>query len=30
MVNASAAAIGADGGRCYKEQLDKIHHMIVQ
>jgi len=21
---------GEDGGRCYKEQLDKIHHIIVQ
>jgi hypothetical protein len=29
-VKASAAANSADGGRCYKEQLDKIHHMIVQ
>jgi hypothetical protein len=29
-VKASAAANAADGGRCYKEQLDKIHHMIVQ
>ena len=29
-VKASAAANAADGGRCYKEQLDKIHHMIMQ
>jgi hypothetical protein len=29
-VKASASANAADGGRCYKEQLDKIHHMIVQ
>jgi hypothetical protein len=28
-VKASAAANAADGGRCYKEQLDKIHHMII-
>lgn len=25
-----ASICGGDGGRCYKEQLDKIHHMIVQ
>ena len=29
-VKASAAANAADGGRCYKEQLDKIHNMIAQ
>lgn len=28
-VKASAAANSADGGRCYKQQLDKIHHVII-
>jgi hypothetical protein len=27
-VKASAAANAADGGRCYKQQLDKIHNVI--
>jgi len=25
-----ASMSGEDGGRCYKDQLDKIHHMIIQ
>jgi hypothetical protein len=29
-VKASAAANAADGGRCYKQQLDKIHNVIVK
>ena len=29
MVRASAAANAADGGRCYKQQLDKIHNVII-
>jgi hypothetical protein len=28
-VKASAAANAADGGRCYKQQLDKIHNVII-
>jgi hypothetical protein len=28
-VKASAAANGVDGGRCYKQQLDKIHNVII-
>jgi hypothetical protein len=28
-VKASAAANAADGGRCYKQQLDKIHNVIT-
>jgi hypothetical protein len=28
-VKASAAANAADGGRCYKKQLDKIHNVII-
>jgi hypothetical protein len=28
-VKASAAADAADGGRCYKQQLDKIHNVII-
>ena len=28
-VKASAAANAADGGRCYKHQLDKIHNVII-
>jgi hypothetical protein len=28
-VKASAAANATDGGRCYKQQLDKIHNVIV-
>ena len=29
-VKASAAANAADGGRCYKQQLDKIHNVIAK
>jgi hypothetical protein len=29
-VKASAAADAADGGRCYKRQLDKIHNVIIR
>jgi hypothetical protein len=29
MVKASATANAADGGRRYKEQLDKIHSVII-
>jgi hypothetical protein len=29
MVKASAAANAADGGRRYKEQLDRIHNVII-
>jgi hypothetical protein len=28
-VKASAAANAADGGRCYKQQLDKIHNVLI-
>jgi hypothetical protein len=28
-VKASAASNAADGGRCYKQQLDKIHNVII-
>ena len=28
-VKASAAADAVDGGRCYKQQLDKIHNVII-
>ena len=28
-VKASAAANGVDGGKCYKQQLDKIHNVII-
>jgi hypothetical protein len=28
-VKASAAANAVDGGRCYKQQLDKIHNVII-
>ena len=28
-VKASASANAADGGRCYKQQLDKIHNVII-
>ena len=28
-VKASAAANATDGGRCYKQQLDKIHNIII-
>ena len=28
-VKASAASNAADGGRCYKQQLDKIHNIII-
>jgi hypothetical protein len=28
-VKASAAANGGDGGRCYKQQLEKIHNIII-
>ena len=28
-VKASAAANAVDGGRCYKQQLDKIHSVII-
>jgi hypothetical protein len=28
-VKASASANAVDGGKCYKEQLDKIHNMLI-